>query len=321
MAHLNIAEKRVPQDGRIKLSVGGRQIDIRVSVIPMLFGEGVVMRILDKASVLFTLPELGMPEDTFAVFRRLIERPNGIILVTGPTGSGKTTTLYAALSAIVDDEIKVITVEDPVEYHLQGVNQIQVHPKVGLTFANGLRSILRHDPDVIMIGEIRDRETAEAAIQASLTGHLVLSTLHTNDSCSAATRLIDMGIEPFLVSSTLCSAMAQRLVRRICSDCRQEYQPDPKEVPADFKLKRGQTLWRGRGCRKCNNTGYRGRTGVYELMEMNEDVSEKIMTRASSKSIENESRKHGLRLLREDGWIKVRKGITTIKEVMQNTNV
>src|SRR5688572_30494608 len=212
MAHMNIAEKRVPQDGRIKLQVGGRQIDIRVSVIPMLFGEGIVMRLLDKASVLYTLPQLGMPEDTFAVFKDQIERPHGIILVTGPTGSGKTTTLYAALSAIINGEIKVITIEDPVEYNLQGVNQIQIHPKVGLTFASGLRSILRHDPDVIMIGEIRDKETAEAAIQASLTGHLVLSTLHTNDACSAATRLIDMGIEPFLVTSTLNAAMAQRLV-------------------------------------------------------------------------------------------------------------
>ena len=324
MSHLNIAEKRIPQDGRIKLQVGGRQIDIRVSVIPMLFGEGIVMRILDKASVLFTLPQLGMPEDTFAIFEKEIERPNGIILVTGPTGSGKTTTLYAALSAIINGEIKVITVEDPVEYHLDGVNQIQVHPKVGLTFASGLRSILRHDPDVIMIGEIRDKETAEAAIQASLTGHLVLSTLHTNDACSAATRLIDMGIEPFLVSSTLNAAMAQRLVRKICPDCREEYEPDSKEVaaiPGDLGYRPGQKLWRGVGCRKCNHTGYRGRMGLYELMVMSDDVSEKIMARASSRSLEAAARSNGLRLLREDGWIKVREGITTVKEVIQSTKI
>jgi len=324
MAHLNIAEKRIPQDGRIKLQVGGRQIDIRVSVIPMLFGEGIVMRILDKASVLYTLPQLGMPQDTFAVFQKEIERPNGIILVTGPTGSGKTTTLYAALSAIVNGEIKVITIEDPVEYHLEGVNQIQIHPKVGLTFASGLRSILRHDPDVIMIGEIRDRETAEAAIQASLTGHLVLSTLHTNDACSAATRLIDMGVEPFLVASTLNAAMAQRLVRKICSECKEPYTPDAKElaaIPPDLGYTPGQTLWRGRGCRKCNHTGYRGRTGLYELMVLTEEVSEKIMARASSRSIENAARAGGLRLLREDGWLKVRAGITTIKEVIQSTKI
>ncbi len=321
MAQLNIAEKRIPQDGRIKLQIGGRQIDIRVSVIPMLFGEGIVMRILDKASVLFTLPELGMPEDTFAVFKGQIQRPNGIILVTGPTGSGKTTTLYAALSAVINDEIKVITVEDPVEYHLEGVNQIQVHPKVGLTFAYGLRAILRHDPDVVMIGEIRDKETAEAAIQASLTGHLVLSTLHTNDACSAATRLIDMGVEPFLVASTLNMSMAQRLVRRICPDCREAYDPDPADVPADLKLEPGQKFYHGAGCRKCNNTGYRGRTGIYELMVNNDDVVDKIMARAPSNQIVHAAKKHGLRLLREDGWLKVKAGQTTVKEVIQNTQV
>ncbi|NQU75013.1 MAG: Flp pilus assembly complex ATPase component TadA, partial [Planctomycetes bacterium] len=217
MANLNIAEKRLPQDGRIKMQVGTRQIDIRVSVIPMLFGEGIVLRILDKATVLYSLPELGLSQRDFELFEDLVIRPHGIILVTGPTGSGKTTTLYAALSAIVSDEIKIITVEDPVEYHLDGVNQIQVAPKIGLTFAHGLRSILRHDPDVAMIGEIRDLETAEAAIQAALTGHMVFATLHTNDACSAPTRLLDMGIEPFLITSTLSAAMAQRLVRTICA--------------------------------------------------------------------------------------------------------
>ncbi len=245
MANLNIAEKRLPQDGRIKMQAGGRQIDIRVSVIPMLFGEGVVLRILDKATVMFTLPQLGMGPKDFTIFEDLITRPHGIILVTGPTGSGKTTTLYAALSAIVSPEIKVLTVEDPVEYHLDGVNQIQIQPKVGLTFARGLRAILRHDPDVAMIGEIRDLETAEAAIQAALTGHLVFSTLHTNDACSAPTRLLDMGIEPFLVTSTLEAAMAQRLVRTICKECRQPYEPDRSKLPADFKLEPGRPCTTG----------------------------------------------------------------------------
>ncbi|MEX2216772.1 MAG: type II secretion system ATPase GspE [Phycisphaeraceae bacterium] len=321
MAQMNIAEKRLPQDGRINLNVGGRQIDIRVSVIPMLFGEGIVMRILDKANVLYTLPELGMAEDTFAVFQDQIARPHGIILVTGPTGSGKTTTLYAALSAIVDGEIKCITVEDPVEYHLAGVNQIQINPKIDYTFARGLRAILRHDPDVIMIGEIRDLETAEAAIQAALTGHLVLSTLHTNDSCSAATRLIDMGVEPFLVTSTLNSAMAQRLVRRICSHCKEEYEPDREKMPRDFHMPEGQPLYRGVGCRKCHNTGYRGRTGLYELMTMSDEVREKVMQRVGAHQVEAIAKQQGLRMLREDGWRKVIAGETTPEEVIRCTKV
>src|SRR5437867_648246 len=245
LANLNIAERRLPQDGRIKFQVGGRQIDVRVSVIPMLFGEGVVMRLLDKSNVLFTLQELGMDEGTYARFKGLIDRPHGIILVTGPTGSGKTTTLYAALNAIVGPDLKVLTVEDPVEYHLQGVNQIPVDQHVGMTFEKGLRAILRHDPDVIMIGEIRDLETARAAIQASLTGHLVLSTLHTNDSASAPMRLIDMGVEPYLVASTLIGTMAQRLVRKICPKCATPYQPGAAEVPPDFGLKAGERLFRG----------------------------------------------------------------------------
>lgn len=319
MANMNIAEKRKPQDGRIKLQVGGRQIDIRVSVIPMLFGEGVVMRILDKTNVMYSLMELGMPEDTNAVFEDQIKRPNGIILVTGPTGSGKTTTLYAALSEIVSDTIKVLTVEDPVEYHLDGVNQIQVQHKVGLDFAAGLRAILRHDPDVVMIGEIRDKETAEAAIQASLTGHLVLSTLHTNDACSSATRLIDMGIEPFLVTSTLNAAMAQRLVRTICKDCKEPYEPNPDDLPKDFNYIPGTPLYRGAGCRKCHETGYRGRCGLYELMTMNNDIIEKIMERAPTNQIADVAKQHGLRLLREDGWLKVIQGITTPEEVMRCT--
>ncbi len=321
MAKLNIAEKRLPQDGRINLTLGNRQIDIRVSVIPMLFGEGIVMRILDKANVLFTLPELGMAADTFSVFKEQIDRPHGIILVTGPTGSGKTTTLYAALSAIVKGDIKCITIEDPVEYHLAGVNQIQVQSKIDMTFARGLRAILRHDPDVIMIGEIRDLETAEAAIQASLTGHLVLSTLHTNDSCSAATRLIDMGVEPFLVTSTLNSAMAQRLVRRVCPNCKVEYEPDYDTLPRDFKIERGTKLWKGAGCRKCHNTGYRGRTGLYELMTMTDEIREKVMQRCGAHEVERIARAQGLRLLREDGWRKVLLGETTPDEVVRSTKM
>ncbi len=321
MAKLNIAEKRLPQDGRINLTLGNRQIDIRVSVIPMLFGEGIVMRILDKANVLFTLPELGMAADTFTVFKEQIDRPHGIILVTGPTGSGKTTTLYASLSAIVKGDIKCITIEDPVEYHLQGVNQIQVQSKIDMTFARGLRAILRHDPDVIMIGEIRDLETAEAAIQASLTGHLVLSTLHTNDSCSAATRLIDMGVEPFLVTSTLNSAMAQRLVRRVCQNCKAEYEPDYDTLPRDFKIERGTKLWKGVGCRKCHNTGYRGRTGLYELMTMTDEIREKVMQRCGAHEVERIAKQQGLRLLREDGWRKVLLGETTPDEVVRSTKM
>jgi type II secretion system protein E len=321
MAHLNIAEKRLPQDGRIKFQVGPRQIDVRVSVIPMLFGEGIVMRILDRSTVLYTLPQLGMMEDNFAVFQDLILRPHGILLVTGPTGSGKTTTLYAALQAIVSPELKVLTVEDPVEYHLDGVNQIQVHPKIGFNFALGLRAILRHDPDVVMIGEIRDLETAEAAVQASLTGHLVFSTLHTNDACSAATRLLDMGMEPFLVTSTLEAAMAQRLIRTICPDCKEPYEPDPEKLPADLRLKRGDVLYRGVGCRKCRGTGYRGRTGIFELMVANDAIRERIMARAPANEISHAARASGLRLLREDGWQKVRAGKTTPEEVMRSTKV
>ncbi|MBI1841035.1 MAG: Flp pilus assembly complex ATPase component TadA [Verrucomicrobia bacterium] len=315
LANLNIAERRVPQDGRIKFNIGGRQIDVRVSVIPMLYGEGVVMRLLDKSNVLFTLQELGMDEDTFGVFRGLIDRPHGIILVTGPTGSGKTTTLYAALNAIVGPEIKVLTVEDPVEYNLRGVNQIPVEQKVGMTFERGLRAILRHDPDVVMIGEIRDLETARAATQAALTGHLVLSTLHTNDSASAPMRLIDMGVEPYLVSSTLIGSMAQRLVRKICSKCKEPFVPDRAKLPKDFELDPSATLYRGAGCPHCRNTGYRGRAGLYELMVMNDEIAHKVMERAPSPEIVATARKHGLRLLREDGWVKVRAGMTTPDEV------
>ncbi len=316
LANLNIAERRIPQDGRIKFNVGGRQIDVRVSVIPMLFGEGVVMRLLDKANVLFTLPQLGMDERSFGIFKGIIDRPHGIFLVTGPTGAGKTTTLYAALNAIVGPGLKVLTVEDPVEYNLTGVNQIPVNAAVGMTFEKGLRAILRHDPDVVMIGEIRDLETGRAAIQAALTGHLVLSTLHTNDAASAPMRLIDMGVEPFLISSTLIGSMAQRLVRRICSKCKADYEPDRAHLPRDLVLAPGDKLWRGTGCPNCRNTGYRGRSGLYELMEMSDAISEKIIERAPSQQIVAVAKQGGLRLLREDGWDKVRQGVTTPDEVV-----
>ena len=316
LSNLNIAERRIPQDGRIKFQVGGRQVDVRVSVIPMIFGEGVVMRLLDKANVLFTLPQLGMDETTYGMFKDLIDRPHGIFLVTGPTGSGKTTTLYAALNAIIGPGLKVITVEDPVEYNLQGVNQIPVNHQVGMTFEKGLRAILRHDPDVVMIGEIRDLETASAATQAAMTGHLVLSTLHTNDAASAAMRLIEMGVEPFLVSSTMIGAMAQRLVRRVCPKCKESYEPDPATLPRDLILSPGEKLARGVGCPNCRGTGYRGRTGLYELMVMNDVIAEKIIERAPSPQIIAAGRASGLRLLREDGWVKVRAGATTPDEVV-----
>lgn len=321
LANLNIAERRIPQDGRIKFQVGGRQVDVRVSVIPMLFGEGVVMRLLDKSNVLFTLQQLGMDDETHALFKGLIDRPHGIFLVTGPTGAGKTTTLYAALNAIVGPGVKVLTVEDPVEYHLQGVNQIPINHQVGMTFERGLRAILRHDPDVVMIGEIRDLETARAATQAAMTGHLVLSTLHTNDAASAALRLIEMGVEPFLVSSTMIGAMAQRLVRRVCPKCREDYVPEPANVPRDLKLEPGAMLARGKGCPHCRNTGYRGRSGLYELMVMTDIIAEKIIERAPIPQIIAAARPSGLRLLREDGWIKVRQCITTPDEVVLCTAV
>jgi len=321
MAKLNIAERRLPQDGRISIQVGGSDIDVRVSVIPMLYGEGIVLRILNKSEVRFTLRELGMAEDDFRQFGRLISRPHGIVLVTGPTGSGKTTTLYAALQEVVSPQVKVLTIEDPVEYNLDGVNQIQVQQKIGLTFARGLRHILRHDPDVVMIGEIRDLETAQAAVQAALTGHLVFSTLHTNDSCSASTRLLDMGVEPYLVASTLEAVMAQRLVRTICPDCKQPYRPDPRKLPKDFAPTGEEELYRGAGCRRCRGSGYRGRTGIFELLVLSDGFREKIMSRATTTALAATARADGLRLLREDGWMKVREGSTTPEEVLRCTKL
>ena len=321
MSRLNIAERRLPQDGRIQLKIAGREIDIRVSVIPMIHGEGIVMRILDKGAMEFTLSKLGMEPDLYALFHKMILLPHGIILVTGPTGSGKSTTLYSALLEIRDDETKIITTEDPVEYQLEGINQIQVHTKIGLTFGNSLRSILRHDPDIVLIGEIRDLETAENAIQASLTGHLVFSTLHTNDAPGAYTRLVDMGVEPFLVSSTVEAVMAQRLVRTLCPQCKQPYHPKKEELPDDFPFDRmGDTpLYRPVGCRACRQVGYKGRVGIYELMVTTDHVRRIANERQGTWAIKKVALEDGMRPLREDGWDKVIQGRTTIDEVARST--
>ncbi len=321
MARLNIAEKRLPQDGRIKLKVKGREVDVRVSVIPMIHGEGLVMRILDKGSMKFELQALGMGPDTYDSFKRLIRLPHGIILVTGPTGSGKTTTLYSSLIEINDPTTKIITTEDPVEYQLAGINQIQVHPKIGLSFAASLRSILRHDPDVVLVGEIRDLETAENAIQASLTGHLVFSTLHTNDASGAFTRMVDMGVEPFLVASTVEAIMAQRLVRRMCPDCAESYTPTSDDVPEDFPWEQldGKQLYRPRGCRKCRNFGYVGRMGIYELLISTDAIRHLAQERASTWELKSTALKEGMHTLRDDGWRKVIEGKTTVEEVVRIT--
>jgi general secretion pathway protein E/type IV pilus assembly protein PilB len=320
MANLNIAEKRRPQDGRISLRIKGQEHDLRVSVIPMLFGEGVVLRILSKSAVLTGLSDLGMPTGIETRWNALIERPHGIMLVTGPTGSGKSTTLYASLRRIVTPEVKAITVEDPVEYHVAGVNQIQVSHQVGLDFAAGLRAILRHDPDVVMIGEIRDKETADAAVQASLTGHLVFSTLHTNDSAGAATRLLDMGVEPFLVASTVEGILAQRLVRRVCIHCVERITPKYADLPPDFGAVPPEGIPRAVGCRECRGTGYRGRVGIYELLTATEATRELVMTRASSgRIVESALRSGDLALLRVDALEKVRAGLTTLDEALQTT--
>jgi len=345
MARLNIAEKRLPQDGRIKMKVQGREIDVRVSIIPMVHGEGVVMRLLDKGRMKFDLKAVGMLPDVYHTFKQLIDRPHGIVLVTGPTGSGKSTTLYSALNEIKDETLKIITVEDPVEYQQEGISQIQTHAKIGLTFGHALRSILRHDPDVILVGEIRDIETAEMAIQASLTGHMVFSTLHTNDAPSAFTRMIDMGVEPFLVSSTVEGVMAQRLVRTICPECKVTFAPDLDELPLDFPLRKGGALkpasdvaiqqgmvemmaaaaasegllWKGTGCRACRQSGFRGRQGIFELMVNNEVVKDLIVQRVNSGVIRLEALKAGMITLRQDGWRKVLTGLTTIDEVARVT--
>lgn len=317
MANLDIAEKRLPQDGRIRLLVAGRDVDIRVSIIPTVYGERAVLRLLDRMQGVRGLWEVGLSEADQQRLGAGLARSNGIILVTGPTGSGKTTTLYAALNHIHAETKNIITVEDPVEYQLRGIGQINVNPRIGLSFATGLRSILRQDPDVIMVGEIRDRETAEIAIQASLTGHLVLSTLHTNDAPAAIARLLDMGVEPFLAASSLTAVVAQRLVRIICPHCKESYSPTPTE--SSYFTAPPSALWRGKGCAKCSGTGHMGRTGLYEIMEVTDSIRALITAKADAKAIKTQAVANGMRTLMDDGLIKALAGLTTLEEVLRVT--
>lgn len=320
LSHLNIAEKRLPQDGRIKIRIEANEVDIRVSVIPMLHGEAVVMRLLRQNSTLRGLKDLGMADREVSCFKRVLDLPHGIILVTGPTGSGKTSTLYTALNAINDSVRKIITIEDPVEYQLKGVNQIQVSEKAGLTFARGLRSILRHDPDVILIGEIRDHETAQIAVQASLTGHLVFSTLHTNDAAGAVTRLVDMGVEPYLVASSLESVLAQRLVRVLCKHCKQEdHSPAAEAYKIQLGISKETTLYKAVGCRECRNTGFFGRNAIFEWMDVDNEIRQLVLKNGSTDHIRESAKKTGMKMLAEDGWRLVAKGVTTVEEVLSVT--
>lgn len=325
MAGMNIAEKRLPQDGRIGLKIAGKEVDIRVSTVPTQFGERVVMRLLDKSSTVLDLEELGISGRNLEVIERLIQKPNGIILVTGPTGSGKTTTLYAAMTRINNPELNILTVEDPIEYQLEGVGQMQVNPKIDFTFANGLRAILRQDPDVVMVGEIRDAETAEIAIQASLTGHLVFSTLHTNDAAGAITRLVDMGIEPFLVASSLLAVVAQRLVRKLCPSCREEYELSDlelQELGLDPNSVSNRRAYRPgtQQCNVCQNHRYRGRTGIHELLIIDDVVRSLILQRLDSGSIKTSASQRGFEVLRLDGARKVLAGYTSVEEVLMATH-
>ena len=320
MAEMNIAERRLPQDGRIRVTLHGQRVDIRVSTMPTVHGESIVMRILQRSTVFLPLEKLGFPTNTLARFESLIKRPHGIVLVTGPTGSGKTTTLYAALDKINSPGVKIITVEDPVEYQLKGVNQIPVKAKIGLTFANGLRHIVRQDPDVILVGEIRDLETAEIAIQASLTGHLVFSTLHTNDAPGAITRLQDMGVEPYLVASVLEGVLAQRLVRRICVACRVPDTPSQADLDAlGIRASADVTLYKGKGCDDCRGTGYRGRSAIYEMFGIDEDARSLVLRRASSRDIRVHAIERGMITLRLDGWQRACEGVTTVEEILRVT--
>lgn len=324
MAGLNIAEKRLPQDGRIRIKLAGKDIDIRVATAPTAHGERVTMRLLDKSAVALDLSAIGMDPPTLEQVEDLITKPYGIVLVTGPTGSGKTTTLYSCLSRINKPELNILTVEDPVEYQLQGISQVAVNPKINLTFASGLRSFLRHDPDVIMVGEIRDTETAEIAIQASLTGHLVFSTIHTNDAAGAFTRLIDMGVEPFLVASSLLANMAQRLVRRLCGTCKQPFRPTDREL-SQLEITReeldavGGMLFRANGCEECNHRGYRGRSGIYELLPVSNEVRQLVMSRADASAIRRQAVAEGMVTLRRFGGRRVLDGVTSIEEVLRVT--
>lgn len=322
MAAMKISEKRIPQDGRIQVNILGRELDLRVSTVPSNHGESVVMRILDKQNLALGLPNLGFMSDDQQVFERLIGLPDGIILVTGPTGSGKTTTLYACLNYVNRPDRKIITVENPVEYQMSGINQVQVRADIGLTFAAALRSILRQAPNIVMIGEIRDKETANIATEASLTGHLVFSTLHTNDAPSAITRLLDIGVKPFLVASSMRAVMAQRLVRCVCDDCREEYVPPEGDLallgPAAEQM-RGQTLTKGRGCNKCQLTGYSGRKGIFEIFRIDDETQRMIFNKAASADLRARAREGGMRTLREDGLRKVVSGMTTIEEILRVT--
>lgn len=322
MANLNIAERRLPQDGRIELQVGGNPVDLRISVLPTMFGESVVMRVLDRGNVMLDLSRIGLRDDDLGVMNQLIRKPNGILVNTGPTGSGKTTTLYAALNELNDIDTKILTAEDPVEYDIDGLCQCQVNADIGLTFARLLRSFLRQDPDVILVGEIRDLETAQIAVQASLTGHLVFTTLHTNDAPSSVARLVDLGVEPFLLTATLEAVIAQRLVRRICQNCKEEFHATEDMLmelgltPDDVK---GKTFAYGKGCDYCNNTGYKRRLGLFETMVMNDDLRELIMQNASTNILRNMAVKNGMRLLRESGLLAIYEGATTIEEVVKET--
>lgn len=322
MADLDISERRMPQDGRIELQLKGAPIDLRVSVLPTMFGESVVLRVLDRSSIQLSLEKVGMRDDELSIFRQLIGKPNGILVNTGPTGCGKTTTLYAALQELNTVEVKILTAEDPVEYDVDGLVQVQVRPKVGLTFARALRSFLRQDPDIILVGETRDIETAQISVQASLTGHLVLTTLHTNDAPSAIARLMDLGLESFLITATLEAIIAQRLVRRVCVNCKTEYQPTEQQLmelelkPADVG---DRVFFYGKGCDYCNNTGYRGRVGIYEIMVLDDHIRELIMRHASSSVLRREAVKRGMRTLRESGLLAIFDGITSIDEVVRET--
>jgi general secretion pathway protein E/type IV pilus assembly protein PilB len=320
LSHLDIAEKRLPQDGRIKLKLGGREVDVRASIIPMIHGEAVVLRLLARSNAMMGTANLGMSDRDSKLFEQVLDMPHGIVLVTGPTGSGKTTTLYAALGQINDVARKIVTIEDPVEYQLRGVNQIQVSTKTGLTFAAGLRAILRHDPDVCLIGEIRDRETAEIAVQASLTGHLVFSTLHTNDAPGAATRLVDMGVEPYLVASSLEVVVAQRLVRVICEKCKEQVSAEQtRKLQDQFGDVIPGTLFHGVGCRACQGNGYRGRQGIFEMMSISDEVRSLILKNSASHEVRKVAVRQGMKSLREDGWRIVAQGRTTVDEVLSNT--
>lgn len=324
MAGLNIAEKRLPQDGRIRIKLAGKDIDIRVATIPLAEGERITMRLLDKSAVLLDLGTIGMDPQTLEEIEDMILRPHGIILVSGPTGSGKTTTLYSCLSRINTVDRNILTIEDPVEYQLEGISQVAVNTKIDLTFANGLRSFLRHDPDVIMLGEIRDGETAEIAIQASLTGHLVFSTVHTNDAAGSFTRLIDMGVEPFLVASSLLAVMAQRLVRRLCPECKESYEPTPSEIQKvelspEQVADAGGKFWRPVGCEHCGDLGYRGRSGIYEFLVVNDDIRTLVMAREDAGTIKRAALKNGMRTLRIDGGNKILEGVTSVEEVLRVT--